>query len=210
MGRRDAAALRARAARRHSRRAGEGPRARRRNQLHLPLSVRLDAVLPAQSRAARGGGGDAAPRGRDDVRVERRRGTGAGDRRVLRDLRAQARVPDARRFVHPLSAAALGDLRRAGDPLLRGPQRLRSRLRRARAGGAGAAAARRDPARARSRDRRAVRRSARWAPSNSTRSSGSTNSSWRSTTARRRRENPVRDTAVVRELAQYCKQTIQC
>ena len=34
--------------------------------------------------------------------------TTARCRRLLGDLRAQARVPDARRFVHPLSAPALG------------------------------------------------------------------------------------------------------
>ena len=51
-------------------------------------------------------GGDAAPRGRNDVRLERRRGTVAGDRRVLGDLRAQARVSDARGLVHPLPAAS--------------------------------------------------------------------------------------------------------
>ena len=43
------------------------------------------------------------------------------DRRLLGDLRAQARVSDARRFVHPLPAAALRDVRRARHPLLRGP-----------------------------------------------------------------------------------------
>ena len=40
-------------------------------------------------------------------------GPSAGDRRVLGDLRAQARLSDARRLVHPLPARALGDVRRA-------------------------------------------------------------------------------------------------
>ena len=136
-------------------------------------------------------------------------GPGAGDRRVFGDLRAQARVPDARRVVHPLSAAPLGDVRRAGDPLLRRPQRLRSGVRRARAGGTGAAAARRHPARLRSgnrracgarhRGRRAVRRLLR---------------EIRIQAGARARPGEGaqagRGTAVVRELAQYCKQTIQC
>ena len=207
----DAPALRADAARRYPRRAAQGPRARRRDQLHLPLSVRR-----ARRAFCSISGG---PRSRRPT-LRREDGTtyawngGVGPSKaivaLLGDLRAQARLSDARRVVHPLSAAALGDVRRAGDPLLRGPQRLRSRVRRARAGGTGAAAARRDPARLRCRDRRALRRSARWAPSSSTRSSGNTNSSWRSNTARRRRRKPVGGTTVVRELAQYCKQTIQC
>ena len=59
-----------------------------------------------------------------DVRVARWGGAGPLDRRVFGDLRAQARLSDARRFIHPLSATALDELRRAGHPLLRRAQRL--------------------------------------------------------------------------------------
>ena len=189
-----------------------GPRARRRDQLRLPLSVRRDAVLPAQAAAGRVTA-EATLRARG--RHARTRGraasdASASDRRVLRDLRAQARVSDARGLVHPLPARALGDVRRAGHPLLRRPQRLRSGGRRARA----------CRARRRSRSPRSCSstmprrtsstRSAPWAPSSSTRSSRSTNSSSRSSTARRGRSSRSASTTVVRELAQYCKQTIQC
>ena len=75
--------------------------------------------------------------------------------------------------------------------------------------GPGAAAARRDPARVRSRRRRALRARHASAPSSSTRSSRSTSSSSRSSTAGKARA-PVGDTTVVRELDQYCRKTIQC
>ena len=101
--------------------------------------------------------GVAQARGRPRVRVAGRRGARAQHRRVLRDLRAQARVSDARSVVHPLPARAVGDVGRAGDPLLRRPQRVRPGGRRARGVRSGAAAARGDPARARRRGRRHVR-----------------------------------------------------
>ena len=49
---------------------------------------------------------DAAPRRRRDLSLERRRRAVAFDRRLLRDLRAQARLPDARSELHPLPARA--------------------------------------------------------------------------------------------------------
>ena len=158
-----------------------------RNELRLPLSVRVDAVLPAE----------AAAHGRADATLTREDGSsyawnggvgpGARGRRVLGDLRAQARLSDARGLVHPLPEGPLGDVRRRGHPLLRRPQRLRSCARRARRVGPGAAAARRDRARARCRSTTSSLRSAPWAPSSSTRSSASTTSGSSSSTARARR-----------------------
>ena len=46
-------------------------------------------------------------------------------RRVFGDLRAQARIPDARHLVHPLPEGPVGDVDGERDPLLRRPQRLR-------------------------------------------------------------------------------------
>ncbi|MCK7500966.1 MAG: hypothetical protein MZW92_70560 [Comamonadaceae bacterium] len=103
---------------------------------------------------------------------------------------AQARLPDARRLVHPLPEGQVGDLGRLGDPLLRRPQRLRPHRGRPR----------RLRARRRSRSPRSCSsttrlptsssRSARSGRSSSTRSSASTSSSsaW-STAARRRRRS---------------------
>ena len=86
---------------------------------------------------------DAEARGRQPLRVARRRGPRAHDRRVLGDLRAQARLSDARGLVHPLPARPLGDvgrrassiaapttastIRRRARASCRGPRRSRSR-----------------------------------------------------------------------------------
>ena len=126
-------ALRARAARRHPRRADPRARARGRDQLRLPVSVRRDAVLPAQAAGAgRRRRRRCAARTATTYAWHGGVGPRAQRRRVLRDLRAQARLSDARGLVHPLPAqrSATSDAQR--HPLLRRPQRLRSR-RRARA-----------------------------------------------------------------------------
>ncbi len=89
-------------------------------------------ALPASAQHAR-------PR---QLFVARRRRAESQHRRVLRDLRAQAGLPDARGELHQLSQDT-GPARRAGrpDPLLFGAQPVRPGARRAGPVGAGAAAA---------------------------------------------------------------------
>src|SRR5438552_4239020 len=91
--------------------------------------------------------------------MARRRRPGALDRRLLGDLRAPAQLSDARHQLHQLSQReGRGQPLLFGDPLLLRAQPVRSRRRRARRRRPGAAAAGGDPARARRRDGRAVRR----------------------------------------------------
>src|SRR5882762_9151404 len=127
-------------------------------QPDLPLSVRVDALLPAQSRQAGEGVGAPEDGRRAQLRMEGGRRCAALARRVLGDLRAQADLPDARHQLHqlPRREERAQQVRR-GDPLLLGAQPVRSRRRRSRGRRAGAAAARRDPARARPGERRAPR-----------------------------------------------------
>ncbi len=104
----------------------------------------------------------------------------------------------------------LGDLRRARDPLLRRPQRLRSGRGRAGRRGTGAAAARGDPARLRCGDGRARTRSAPSAPSSSTllrevRVQARAGIRARQGAARRSAARPSCASS-----SQYCRQTMQC
>ena len=184
-----AAALRPGAARRHPRRAAEGARARRRDQLRLPLSVRRHAVLPAQSRAGRSTA--AATLRREDGTTYAWSG-GVGPARAIvafsaicaHKLAYPTRDVSFIRYQPQRSATSDAQvIHCCADHSVYDPASGR-----ARAGGAGAAAARRDPARATMPRPTSWPRSARWAPSSSTRSSRNTSSSWRSTTARARRD----------------------
>ena len=122
-------------------------RLRRADQLRVQLSVRRHAVLPPRPRPAGRREGRPVARRWRCLRVDRRRRSHAFDRRVLGDLRAQARVPDARGQFHPFSIRPIADIGWRHDPLLRRSQRVRSFRRRACPQRAGSAAAGGDPAR---------------------------------------------------------------
>ena len=150
-------------------------------------------------------------RRRRDLRVERRRRPAR-----TRSLRISAIC--AHKLAYPtrevsfirFQSRPLADLRRQRDPLLRRSQRVRSCRGRARGQRARAAAAGGDPARLRRRARRA--RSARHRRRRAVRrvlpQVRLQARAW--STARARRRLPVGATTVVRELTQYCRQTIQC
>ena len=138
-------------------------------------------------------------------------GPRAQRRRVLGDLRAQARVSDARGLVHPLPARPLGDVGRRTSSIAAPTTASTIPRQGARVvAGPGAAAARRDPARARSPRATSCSRSARSAPSSSTRSSTSTRCKLALEYGGKARARRSTDDRVVRELENYCKTTIQC
>ena len=201
------------AARRHPRRADPARRARRRDELRVPVSVRGDAVLPAAAGRSRVAPvARVASRARRSVRVRpaasARRATSCRSRRSARTsspirratCRSSAISGRARRrrrgsVIHCCADHSVYDPA-AGARVVAGPapQPLAG-----------------DRARARRGARRARARSARSAPSSSRRSSRSTRSSSRSNTAAlERAQQPVADTTVVRELTNYCRNTIEC
>ena len=165
-------------------RAGE---ARDRDQLRVPVSVRVDAVLPAE--AARGRSPQRAAlhaRGRQQLRVAAAASAASATIVAFSAICAHKLAYPTRevsfiRYQRDRSATSGG----ARHPLLRRPQRLRSGAGRARRVRPGAAAARGDRARARSRATTSSSRSAPSAPSSSTRSSTSTSVKLGSSTAAR-------------------------
>ena len=150
----DAAAIHAFAAGRRTRRPHQGREARRANELCLQLSVRRHAVLSAGSRPAGRREGRPDARRWRCLRLDRWRRAHTFDRCLFRDLRTQARLPDARSQLHSFSVRPLADLRWRHDSLLRRSQRVRSFRGRTRCQRACTAAVGGDTARLRRRPRR--------------------------------------------------------